>query len=177
MSTSSKSPQDSNSDEVFLVLPPEWYHGQEISSAHDETSIKRFDMPYSYILFLYPRDGTAVCNAELIEVQKRLKDFPVDIIVGSTDSPETHNRFFNDEEAFDPKEVPNIEYPVLTIKDNFLTDKASDLILNAYGYCKRVAIIVVEGIIRAVYETDNDVQRNIDTLINLAKSVLEKPEK
>jgi len=176
MSTSTKLPQDSNSDDIFLTLPPEWYHGQEMSSAHEEKSIKPFDMPYSYVLFLYPRDGTGVCNAELIDLQKHLDELPIDVIVGSTDSPETHNRFFNDEEAFDPKVTPNIEYPVLTIKDNFLTNKAADLILNAYGYCKRIAIIVVEGTIRAVYETDNNVQRDIDVLLHLTESVIKRPK-
>lgn len=161
-------------DQVFTKLPTEWWHGQEMSSAHDADSIKPFDLPYSYVLFCYPRDGTAVCNAELIDLQQKLGEFNLDVIVASTDSPETHNKFFNDEEAFDPKLVPNIEYPVLTLRDYLLTDLCKQLIMSEFGYCKRIAIVVFNGTIKSIYETDNNVQRDISLLIKLTQSVTSK---
>lgn len=92
------------------------------------------------------------------------------IIAGSTDSPEVHNWFFNDPEVF----VSPITYPVLTINPADLTEKGKDLLLNVYGYCKRVAIIVVEDNVRAVYEMDNETPRDISVLLSLARSIVNK---
>lgn len=154
-------------DEVFNQELPEWYEGGELSSAHDEESIKYFDLPYSYVLFCYPRAGTPVCTKELKNLQKNLSKFKLPVIVASTDSPEVHSDFLNDEEAFPPKEVPNIEYPVLTLRSHLLTDFGNQVIFNEYGYCKRTAIVVKEGKVSAIYSVANEDSRNIKTLLAL----------
>lgn len=171
MTTSTPS---STVDEIFINLPPEWWHGQAMSSAHNADSIQPYDLGFSYLLVAYPRDGTPVCTGELIELQKRLAEFPCEVVAASTDSPESHNRFFNDDTAFPPEVVPNIEYPILSVNETNLTEKGKDLLLNDYGYCKRVAILVKEGNVRAVYETDNEIPRDMSTLIHLTKNILEK---
>lgn len=162
-------------DELFNNNPVEWWHGQEMSSAHNADSIKEFDLPASYVLFCYPRDNTPVCTGELIDLQKHLDRFNphMPVIAASTDSPETHNIFFNNPEAFPADKVLNIEYPIITI-GNGLTAKGHALILDEYGYCKRIAIVVVNDIIKAVYQTDNNVARDIILLRDLVDSVIKK---
>lgn len=157
-------------DEVFNRNPIEWYDQQVISSAHDATTIEPYDMPGSYILFVYPRDATPVCTDELKSLQYYKDRSPLPIIAGSTDSPEVHNWFYNDPEVF----KRDITYPVLTINPADLTEKGIDLLLNAYGYCKRVAIIVVEDKVRAVYEMDNDTPRDVSILLTLARNITGK---
>lgn len=157
-------------DEIFRQDPTEWYHQQVMSSAHDSSTITRFDMPSNYVLFVYPRDATPVCTEELKQLHAAEKNFPIDVIAGSTDSPEVHNWFYNDPDVF----KYDIKFPVLTINPIDLTDKGKDLLLNAYGYCKRVAIIVAEDHVRAVYEMDNNTQRDITVLLSLARSIVNK---
>lgn len=157
-------------DEVFVFEPPEWYYGGEVSSAHSRDTIKTLEMSLSYVLFCYPRDFTPVCTAELIALQQNLERFKekgIDVIAASTDSPESHNLFFNDEEAFPPKIVPNIEYPVVTIKEHMVLFQIKPLMFNEFGYCKRTAIVVKRGKLYNVYQTDNDKQRNMETLLSL----------
>lgn len=161
-------------DDIFTALPPEWWYGQEMSSAHDAASIKEFDLPNDYVLFAYPRDFTPVCTQELIELQKNLSQFPVEVIAASTDSPEAHNVFFNDQEYFPRSEVLNIDYPVLALKHHNLTVTGRNLILNEHGYCRRVALVVKSGKVVGLYEVDNDKQRDITTLAHLTRKVLGK---
>lgn len=160
-------------DDLFKTAPLEWYHGQEVVSTHDGAD-KEFDLPSNYILFCYPRDGTPVCNAELIEVQKHLSEFPVDVIVASTDSPETHARFFNDPEAFDPDEVPNMEMPVLTIRPYMIKEERHSIVFDDFEYCNRVALFVKDNKVPAVYSVDNAVQRDIKVLLKLAENIYKK---
>lgn len=155
-------------DPIFIEDKlPEWYDGGAISSAHNADSVQPFELPYSYVLFCYPRDNTPVCTGELIELQKGLKEFNIPVIAASTDSPESHNLFFNNEEAFPSDVVPNIEYPILTIKDHLLTKYGKELILNEFGYCRRIAVVVKQGKVSALYQTGNDDARKINILIGM----------
>lgn len=149
------------------TLLPEWYKGGAISSAHDEDSIDWYELPYSYVLFCYPRDNTPVCTAELKDLQKQLSDFDLPVIAASTDSPESHNLFFSDEEAFPPSEVPDIEYPVITIKEYLLTDYGRHVLLNEYGYCNRVCVIVKQGMADSIIQVNNNKHRDISYIRSL----------
>lgn len=158
-------------DQIFKSsYLPEWYQGGEVSSAHDANSIKTFEVPLSYVLFCYPRDNTPVCTSELIALQKELKKFNLPVIAASTDSPESHSLFFNNDEAFPPEEVLNIEYPVLTLRDNLLTVYGNKIIMNEYGYCKRVALVIRNEVVKGLYETDSDTSRDISVLLGLVNT-------
>lgn len=160
-------------DQLFAATYyPEWYYGGELSSCHSHDSVKPGELPYCYILFCYPRDFTPVCTGELIALQQALDTFRqagVDVLAGSTDSPEAHNLFFNDEAAFPPEAVRNIEYPVLTLGPQLLTKYGRQLILDEFGYAKRVAIGVIDGVVQLVYQTNNDTARDIHVLSTAAR--------
>lgn len=160
---------DLQGDALFLEDEvAEWYKGGESSSAHDKYSIKWMELPYSYVLFCYPRDYTPVCTKELVTLQQKLEKFGnLEVIAASTDSPESHARFFNDDDAFPVDDVPNIEYAVLTLRDHMLTPKGQELLLNEYGYCNRIAVVVKEGKIHAIYQTSNEKPRSIDGLVSM----------
>lgn len=158
-------------DDLFLSTDiDEWYEGGELSSAHDAASIKTFELPLSYVLFCYPRDYTPVCTKELIELGNNLKlfsDKKVVVLAASTDSPESHSKFFNDDEAFPPSKIENVEYPILTIKPHLLTERGRNLLINRYGYCNRAAVYVKDGHIVAVYQTDDNHNRSIQGVASL----------
>lgn len=162
-------------DDLFLVDPPEWYHGQAMSSAHSAESILVFDMPASYVLFCYPRNGTPVCTKELRKLQRLQNRFNVEVFAASTDSPESHVSFFNNPEAF-PLDRPPISYPVLTLNVNILTDFGKKLVLNEFGYCKRIAIVVKDGQVKGIYESENSEERNLYTLADLTNNLIKPRE-
>lgn len=159
-------------DEVFAAEPIEWYYGGETSSAHSPDTLKPLELPYSYVLFCYPRDNTPVCTAELIELQKyhqKFVDAGVGVVAASTDSPESHAKFFEDHEAFPPSKVLNIEYPIITIKEHQVLFQNKHLLFNEFGYCKRTALVVRHGKLYNVYQTDNDTPRSMKTLLSLVQ--------
>lgn len=154
-------------DNIFAQEPLEYYQGGEISSTHGGEA-NPYDMPNSYVLFCYPRDFTPVCTGELIELEKRLGEFgDLEVIAASTDSPEAHNLFFNDHDAFPPEQVANIHYPVLSLKHSELTTLGQRFILDEWGYSNRVALYVKYGVLRATYCVTNEESRNIDVLLSL----------
>lgn len=158
-------------DALFLAADlPEWYQGGELSSAHGIDSIKRYELPLSYVLFCYPRDYTPVCTKELVMLQQATKKFQekgYDLFVASTDSPEVHNLFFNDETAFPVKKVPNMEFVALTLRPYLLTDYGNALLLNEFSYANRVAVVVKNGKVKSIYQTDNDTPRSIEGLLSM----------
>jgi alkyl hydroperoxide reductase subunit AhpC len=152
----------------------EWYHGGEISSAHSAETIKPLFFPKDYVFFAYPRDNTPVCTDELIALQQNLHRFPVEVIAGSTDSPESHSLFFTNEEAFPPEQVLNIEYPVITVKESMITEKGKNELLNKFGYCRRVAVFVKDGKLARTYETSNEKARDIERVIEITNMLYNK---
>lgn len=153
-------------DEIFKIDSlPEWYENGAVSSAHDAGSIDWFEIPYSYVLFCYPRDNTPVCTQELIELQKQLDSFSLPVIAASTDSPESHSLFYTNEEAF-PNDV-DVKYPVITIKDYLLTDYGRTILMNQYGYLRRVCVVVRDGEVESIIQVHNDKQRDISYIRSL----------
>lgn len=117
------------------------------------------------VLFFYPLDFTFVCPTELIELNKRMKDFEtmgVKVLGVSVDSVYSHQAW--------AKEMGDFDYPLLS-------DMTKEVSLN-YNVLKEDQgvsfrgqfIIDPEGIIRSYTVNDLAVGRNIEEIFRLVEA-------
>jgi len=152
-----------------IVTLAEAYNQGEI---HSNMSSEPIQLPDSYMLMLYPRNGTPVCMQELRDLQKIADDLPCPVYAGSMDSPEMHNMQFGYEDEF----PDSIDFPVITINPDDLTDEAKVLCLNS-GRTQRRTLWVVDGHIvddYGMYESDS---RSMEEIIRKTEIIFSKEEK
>jgi len=152
-------------DGLFTSPNIEVYEAGSFTTGHAmDRLIPTYEMPDDYVMFLIPRIGTPVCNAELIQVNKRLEFYPVDVYAGSTDSPEGISLASTDEEMF----AEELEYPFVTIRERNTNPLKVEDIFDENGYCMRATVFVRDGaVVHVEPEVDLDAQRDFDVIDGL----------
>ena len=114
------------------------------------------------VLYAYPKDFTFVCPTEIVEFDKRAKDFAdrdAVVLGGSTDNEFSHLAWRNSH-----TDLQKIQTPLL----HFTPDLASALgiIHKQEGAALRATFVIdPEGIIRAVSVYDLSVGRNVGEVL------------
>lgn len=117
--------------------------------------------------FFYPKDFTFVCPTEIVEFNKRLRDFKdrdCDVVGGSTDNEYSHLAWCQSRE-----DLGALKYPLIAAQK-----LAAELgILDAEeGVCNRATFLVdPDGIIQWVSVYNLNVGRNVDEVIRVLDAV------
>jgi len=128
-------------------------------------SLDDFDEKWT-LLFFYPLDFTFVCPTELLELNKKIKEFEkinTQVLAVSVDSVFSHEAW--------SKDLGNLNYPLLSD----ITKETSmdyNVLIPDQGIALRGAFIInPNGIIKSMTVNDLDTGRNIDELIRTIKAL------
>jgi peroxiredoxin 2/4 len=117
------------------------------------------------LLFFYPLDFTFVCPTELIELNKKSKEFSalnVQILGISVDSVYSHKAWM--------KELGDFDYPLLSDITKTVS-KSYNVLLREKGISLRGAFIInPDGVLKSYIVNDTSVGRNADELLRLIKA-------
>lgn len=117
------------------------------------------------LLFFYPMDFTFVCPTELLELNKRFKEFEAQncqIIGCSTDSVYSHQAW--------TKEIGNFNFPILA---DMTKEIASDygVLIAEKGVSLRGAFLIdPDGVLQSATINNLPVGRSIDELLRVLKA-------
>jgi peroxiredoxin (alkyl hydroperoxide reductase subunit C) len=123
------------------------------------------------LLFFYPLDFTFVCPTEIIEFNRKLKEFKsrnVEVIGVSVDSEFSHLAWKNTEEK--KGGIGNVQYPLVAdIKKSISTDY--DVLFDESIALRGLFLIDKEGIVRHQVVNDLPLGRNVDEAIRLVDAL------
>ena len=116
------------------------------------------------IFYSYPKDFTFICPTEIVEFDKRAKDFAdrdAVVIGGSTDNEFSHLAWRNSHD-----DLKKINTPLVHITPALAAELG--IIQPQDGVAIRVTFVVdPNGIIRAALATDLSVGRNVDEIVRV----------
>lgn len=114
------------------------------------------------IFYAYPKDFTFICPTEIVEFDKRAKDFAdrdAVVLGGSTDNEFSHLAWRNNH-----TDLAKLTTPLVHINPDFAQQLG--IIHKEAGVAVRVTFVVdPNGIIRAVTATDLSVGRNVEEIV------------
>jgi peroxiredoxin (alkyl hydroperoxide reductase subunit C) len=133
--------------------------GKEFESVSNETYEGKW-----MIFYAYPKDFTFICPTEIVEFDKKAKDFAdrdAVVVGGSTDNEFSHLAWRNSHADLNKINTPLVHItPELALQLGIVHPDA--------GAAVRVTFVVdPQGIIRAVTATDLSVGRNVDEIIRI----------
>ena len=133
--------------------------GKEFQEITNETNKGKW-----LIFYAYPKDFTFICPTEIVEFDKKAKDFAdrdAVVIGGSTDNEFSHLAWRNSHE-----DLQKINTPLVFITPQF--GQELGILHKEAGAALRVTYVVdPDGIIRSVSATDLSVGRNVDETIRI----------
>jgi alkyl hydroperoxide reductase subunit AhpC len=116
------------------------------------------------VLYTYPKDFTFICPTEIVEFDKKLKDFAdrgAVVLGGSTDNEYSHLAWRKDH-----ADLRGLKHPLLFISHEMAS--AFDLIQPKDGVALRATFIIdPQGVIRYASANDLSVGRNVDEVIRI----------
>jgi lipoyl-dependent peroxiredoxin subunit C len=133
--------------------------GKEFQNVSTESTAGKW-----LIFYAYPKDFTFICPTEIVEFDKRAKDFAdrdAIVIGGSTDNEFSHLAWRNSHD-----DLRKINTPLAFITPQLAMELG--ILHKEAGAAVRVTFVVdPNGIIRAVTATDLSVGRNVDEIIRI----------
>lgn len=118
------------------------------------------------LLFFYPLDFTFVCPTELVDLNKKIKEFEkldVQVLGVSVDSVYSHEAWL--------KEMGDFDYPLLSD----MTKEVSydyNVLIEDEGISLRGAFLIdPDGVLKSMTVNDNCVGRNIDELLRTVEAL------
>jgi len=116
------------------------------------------------VFYTYPKDFTFVCPTEIVEFDKKLKDFGdrgAVVLGGSTDNEYSHLAWRKDH-----ADLKGIHHPLLHVSAALGTQIG--LLHPGAGVCLRATIIVdPKGVVRFATANDLSVGRNVDEVLRV----------
>jgi lipoyl-dependent peroxiredoxin subunit C len=120
------------------------------------------------IFYAYPKDFTFICPTEIVEFDKRAKDFAdrdAVVIGGSTDNEFSHLAWRNNHD-----DLKKIKTPLVHITPDLALQLG--IIHKQLGVSIRVTFVVDPNrIIRAVLATDDSVGRNVEEVVRIVDAL------
>lgn len=117
------------------------------------------------LLFFYPLDFTFVCPTELLELNKRFKEFEAlncQIIGSSTDSVYSHQAW--------TKEIGNFNFPILADMTQEIAESYGVLVADKGVSLRGAFLIDPDGVLQSCTINNLPVGRNIDELLRVLKA-------
>jgi lipoyl-dependent peroxiredoxin subunit C len=136
-----------------------------IEKGKEFAKVRSSDAPGKWkVVYFYPKDFTFICPTEIVEFDKKLKDFAdrdAIVIGGSTDNEHSHLAWRQHH-----KDLTGLRHPLAFFTPAF--SAALGVLHKKEGVALRATYIVdPEGIIRSVNVTDLSVGRNVDELLRI----------
>jgi peroxiredoxin (alkyl hydroperoxide reductase subunit C) len=133
--------------------------GKEFQSVSNETYAGKW-----MIFYAYPKDFTFICPTEIVEFDKKAKDFAdrdAVVVGGSTDNEFSHLAWRQSH-----ADLNKINTPLVHISPDLATQLG--IVHPEAGAAVRVTFVVdPHSVIRAVTATDLSVGRNVDEVIRI----------
>jgi alkyl hydroperoxide reductase subunit AhpC len=133
--------------------------GKEFASVSNDTYAGKW-----LIFYAYPKDFTFICPTEIVEFDKKAKEFAdrdAVVVGGSTDNEFSHLAWRNNH-----ADLAKINTPLVHITPQLATELG--IVHPEAGAAVRVTFIVdPQGVIRAVTATDLSVGRNVDEVVRM----------
>jgi lipoyl-dependent peroxiredoxin subunit C len=128
-------------------------------------SISNKDFPGKWIvLYTYPKDFTFVCPTEIVEFDKKLRDFAdreAVVLGGSTDNEFSHLAWRNQH-----ADLKNLKHPLIFIPASL--GQALGLLHPQAEVALRATLIIdPEGVVRFASANDLSVGRNVDEVLRV----------
>lgn len=136
-----------------------------IEKGKEFKSISSKDFPGKWIvLYTYPKDFTFVCPTEIVEFDKKLKDFAdrgAVVLGGSTDNEYSHLAWRKDH-----ADLKGLQHPLLHIGPAFA--QALGIVHPDAGVALRATMIIdPNGVVRFATANDLSVGRNVDEILRV----------
>ena len=133
--------------------------GKEFASITNDTNKGKW-----LVFYAYPKDFTFICPTEIVEFDKKAKEFAdrdAVVLGGSTDNEFSHLAWRNSH-----ADLAKINTPLVHISPELATQLG--IVHVEEGVAVRVTFVVdPNGVIRAVSATDLSVGRNVDETIRI----------
>ncbi len=117
------------------------------------------------LLFFYPLDFTFVCPTELLELNKRFKEFEAlncQIIGCSTDSVYSHQAW--------TKEIGDFNFPILADMTQEIAESYGVLVADKGVSLRGAFLVDPDGVLQSATINNLPVGRNIDELLRVLKA-------
>ncbi len=136
-----------------------------IEKGKEFKDISSKDFPGKWlVLYSYPKDFTFVCPTEIVEFDKKVKDFEdrgAVVLGGSTDNEFSHLAWRKDH-----ADLKGIKHPLMHWAPSFATE--AGFLHPAAGVALRATMIVdPEGTVRWATANDLSVGRNVDEVLRV----------
>jgi peroxiredoxin (alkyl hydroperoxide reductase subunit C) len=116
------------------------------------------------VLYAYPKDFTFVCPTEIVEFDRRVRDFEergAVVLGGSTDNEYAHLAWRKEDE-----QLARLRHPLLFLSPAIV--QALGILHPTAGVALRATIIVdPEGIVRFASANDLGIGRNVDEILRV----------